>query len=173
MTVVAGGHAGADPDARDLADEQGHDHGPADVAESGMGDGARHEGCDRREIAFRVVGQRLAGRRIDGMGAGRDEQRVTVRRGLRHDHALDHAGVEREPRVGEVDVAGEDLPVDVVELAHVGVPEERGLVRGPVRLLGVQAERLPVVAAGGELLGSLSKSDLLLALVERRKKPVE
>ena len=33
------------------------------------------------------------------------------------------------------------------------------------------AERLPVVGADGRLLGSLSKSDLLLALVEQRKKP--
>ena len=38
--------------------------------------------------------------------------------------------------------------------------------------LGFTAERLPVVAPDtGRLLGSLAKGDLLLALVEKRRKP--
>ena len=40
------------------------------------------------------------------------------------------------------------------------------------RFLGVTAERLPVVGADGRLLGSLSKGDLLLTLVEKRKMPI-
>jgi CBS domain-containing protein len=39
------------------------------------------------------------------------------------------------------------------------------------KFLNFEAERLPVVDAEGKLLGSLSKGDLLLALVELRKKP--
>jgi CIC family chloride channel protein len=38
--------------------------------------------------------------------------------------------------------------------------------------LNFEAERLPVVDPSGKLLGSLSKGDLLLALVEMRKKPL-
>ncbi|MEN9661827.1 MAG: hypothetical protein RL324_776 [Verrucomicrobiota bacterium] len=37
--------------------------------------------------------------------------------------------------------------------------------------VGLTAERLPVVSGDGLLLGSISKSDLLLAMVEQRKKP--
>jgi CIC family chloride channel protein len=36
---------------------------------------------------------------------------------------------------------------------------------------GVVAERLPVVERDGTLRGSLSKGDLLLALVDKRKAP--
>jgi CIC family chloride channel protein len=70
-----------------------------------------------------------------------------------------------EPALGDLvharDVLHEDFP---------RVAPDAPLTEALAGFLGVQAERLPVVAADGELRGSLSKSDLLLALVEKRKK---
>jgi len=48
----------------------------------------RHQ-RDRREVAQRVVGQRLVQRRIGGMADVHHEQRVAVGRGLRHQVAAD------------------------------------------------------------------------------------
>lgn len=73
-----------------------------------------------------------------------------------------------EPDIAELviarDIMREDFP-------HVG--PDQPLTEALGRFIGITAERLPVVAENGELLGSLSKSDLLLALVEKRKKPGE
>ena len=56
------------------------------------------------------------------------------------------------------------FPVDVRHNAKIGREALAAFV-------GLNAERLPVVGVDGRLLGSLSKSDLLLAMVEQRKRP--
>jgi CIC family chloride channel protein len=71
-----------------------------------------------------------------------------------------------EPALGELvrarDILHEDFP---------RVTPDQPLTEALEGFLGVVAERLPVVEKNGALRGSLAKSDLLLALVEKRKKP--
>jgi CIC family chloride channel protein len=70
-----------------------------------------------------------------------------------------------EPALGELliarDILREDFP-------RVG--PHQPLTEALAGFMNVRAERLPVVEADGRLLGSLAKSDLLLALVEKRTK---
>lgn len=60
------------------------------------------------------------------------------------------------------DILREDFPL---------VAPEQPLTEALGSFLGIVAERLPVVDPDGMLRGSLAKSDLLLALVEKRKAP--
>ena len=60
------------------------------------------------------------------------------------------------------DILREDFPT---------VAPEANLGEALGRFLNFEAERLPVVDREGRLQGSLAKGDLLLALVESRKKP--
>ena len=53
------------------------------------------------------------------------------------------------------------------------VAPDQPLTEALAGFLGIVAERLPVVERDGTLRGSLSKSDLLLALIEKQKKPAE
>jgi CIC family chloride channel protein len=72
-----------------------------------------------------------------------------------------------EPELAELVIARDILREDFPRVAP-----EQPLAEALGGFLGIFAERLPVVGADGILCGSLAKSDLLLALVERRKKPV-
>lgn len=78
-----------------------------------------------------------------------------------------------KPYLNEPDIAELVIARDIMreDFPHVG--PDQPLTEALGRFIGLTAERLPVVAEKGELLGSLSKSDLLLALVEKRKKPGE
>jgi CIC family chloride channel protein len=71
-----------------------------------------------------------------------------------------------EPVLAEVvlarDIMHEDFP-------RVGPDQTLSEALGG--FFNIQAERLPVVTGEGVLIGSLAKSDLLLALVEKTKKP--
>ncbi|MBI2513536.1 MAG: ClcB-like voltage-gated chloride channel protein [Opitutae bacterium] len=71
-----------------------------------------------------------------------------------------------EPALADVVIAGDILHDD---FPFVRVDESLGQALN--RFLGVRAERLPVLSSDGRLLGSLAKSDLLLALVELQKRP--
>ncbi len=72
-----------------------------------------------------------------------------------------------EPDLAELVIARDILREDFPRVAP-----EQPLAEALGGFLGIFAERLPVVGADGILQGSLAKSDLLLSLVERRKKPV-
>jgi CIC family chloride channel protein len=71
-----------------------------------------------------------------------------------------------EPALGELVLARDILHDDFPRVAP-----DAPLAEALGRFLGVSAERLPVVEHDGTLRGSLSKGDLLLALVEKRKRP--
>ncbi|MBI5425858.1 MAG: ClcB-like voltage-gated chloride channel protein [Opitutae bacterium] len=71
-----------------------------------------------------------------------------------------------EPAMAHVVIASDILHDD---FPCVRIGESLGEALG--RFLGVRAERLPVLASDGRLVGSLAKSDLLLALVELQKRP--
>ena len=73
-----------------------------------------------------------------------------------------------EPALGELVLARDILHDDFPRVAP-----DLPLAEALGGFLGVFAERLPVVDHDGTLRGSLAKGDLLLALVEKRKKPVE
>ncbi len=73
-----------------------------------------------------------------------------------------------EPALGELVLARDVLHEDFPRVAP-----ELPLTEALAGFLGVVAERLPVVGSDGTLRGSLAKSDLLLALVEKRKKPID
>jgi CIC family chloride channel protein len=72
-----------------------------------------------------------------------------------------------EPELAELVIANDILHEDFPRIAP-GQP----LTAALEGFLGIAAERLPVVDAEGVLRGSLSKGDLLLALIEQRKKPI-
>lgn len=73
-----------------------------------------------------------------------------------------------EPDLAELvisrDIMREDFPT---------TSPDQPLATALGRFLGITAERLPVIEADGRLVGSLAKTDLLLALVEKRKKPTQ
>ena len=69
-----------------------------------------------------------------------------------------------EPALGELVLARDILHEDFPRIAP-----DQPLTDALAGFMGVVAERLPVVDSDGTLRGSLSKGDLLLALVERRK----
>lgn len=78
-----------------------------------------------------------------------------------------------KPYLGNPDLAELVIASDIMREDFPRVGPEQSLSDGLGTFLGFTAERLPVVAPeSGRLLGSLAKGDLLLALVERRKKPV-
>jgi CIC family chloride channel protein len=78
-----------------------------------------------------------------------------------------------KPYLGEPDLAELVIARDIVREDFPRVAPDQPLTDALAGFLGIVAERLPVVDRDGTLRGSLSKSDLLLALVEKRKKPVE
>jgi CIC family chloride channel protein len=77
-----------------------------------------------------------------------------------------------KPYLGEPDLAELVLARDIVHEDFPRVAPEQPVAEALCGFLGIAAERLPVVEPDGTLRGSLSKGDLLLALVEKRKKPV-
>jgi CIC family chloride channel protein len=75
-----------------------------------------------------------------------------------------------KPYLGDVDLAELVFARDILrdDFPHIG--EEQSLAEALGLFLKHPVERLPVIAEDGRLLGSVAKNDLLLALVERRKK---
>lgn len=76
-----------------------------------------------------------------------------------------------KPYLGEIELAELVIASDILREEFPRVLPEATLSEALGKFLNFEAERLPVVDAEGKLLGSLSKGDLLLALVELRKKP--
>ncbi|HEY1107578.1 MAG TPA: ClcB-like voltage-gated chloride channel protein [Opitutaceae bacterium] len=76
-----------------------------------------------------------------------------------------------KPYLGEPDLAELVIARDILREDFPRVAPDQPLTDALGGFLGIVAERLPVVDPDGLLRGSLAKSDLLLALVERRKKP--
>ena len=76
-----------------------------------------------------------------------------------------------KPYLGEPELADLVIARDILHDDFPRVAPEQPLAEALGKFLGIVAERLPVVAPDGTLRGSLSKSDLLLALVEKRKRP--
>ena len=77
-----------------------------------------------------------------------------------------------KPYLGEPDLAELVIARDILHEDFPRVAPSQPLAEALGGFLGIAAERLPVVEPDGTLRGSLSKGDLLLALVEKRKKPV-
>lgn len=69
-----------------------------------------------------------------------------------------------KPTLHETRLASLVIAGDIVERDFPRILDEESLAEARARFVGVQAERLPVVAADGRLRGSLSKTDLFLAL---------
>ena len=78
-----------------------------------------------------------------------------------------------KPYLGEPDLAELVIARDILREDFPRVAPEQPLTEALAGFLGIQAERLPVVEKDGLLRGSLAKSDLLLALIEKQKKPAE
>jgi CIC family chloride channel protein len=78
-----------------------------------------------------------------------------------------------KPYLAEPDLADLVIARDILRDDFPRVAPDQPLPDALAGFLGIQAERLPVVEQDGTLRGSLAKSDLLLALVERQKKPPE
>jgi CIC family chloride channel protein len=78
-----------------------------------------------------------------------------------------------KPYLGEPDLAELVIARDILREDFPRVAPHQPLTEALAGFLGIVAERLPVVEADGTLRGSLSKSDLLLAIVEKQKKPKE
>jgi CIC family chloride channel protein len=76
-----------------------------------------------------------------------------------------------KPYLGEPDIAGLVIARDILREDFPRVAPDQPLTMALAGFLGIVAERLPVVDHDGLLRGSLAKSDLLLALVEKRKPP--
>lgn len=76
-----------------------------------------------------------------------------------------------KPYLGEPDLAELVIARDILREDFPRVTPEQPLTEALAGFLGIVAERLPVVDRDGILRGSLAKSDLLLALVEKRKRP--
>jgi CIC family chloride channel protein len=77
-----------------------------------------------------------------------------------------------KPYLGEPELAELVIANDILREEFPRVGPESTLSEALGHFLNFEAERLPVVDPSGKLLGSLSKGDLLLALVEMRKKPL-
>jgi CIC family chloride channel protein len=76
-----------------------------------------------------------------------------------------------KPYLADAALAELVLARDIVLEDFPRVGPDQSLGDALAAFVGLTAERLPVVGADGILLGSISKSDLLLAMVEQRKKP--
>jgi len=75
-----------------------------------------------------------------------------------------------KPYLGQLDLAELVIARDILREDFPKIGPDQSLSEALGAFLGLTAERLPVVAPDtGRLLGSLSKSDLLLALVEKRR----
>ncbi len=77
-----------------------------------------------------------------------------------------------KPYLSEPDLAELVIARDILREDFPRVRPDQPLTEALAGFLGIVAERLPVVERDGLLRGSLAKSDLLLALIEKRKKPV-
>jgi CIC family chloride channel protein len=76
-----------------------------------------------------------------------------------------------KPYLGDLDLTELVIASDILRDDFARIGPEQSLSDALGQFLGHNAERLPVVdPVTGSLLGSLAKNDLLLALVERRKK---
>src|SRR5688572_16602336 len=73
--------------------------------------------------------------------------------------------------LGEPDLAELVIARDILREDFPRIAPDQPLTEALAGFLGIVAERLPVVDPDGLLRGSLAKSDLLLALVEKSKKP--
>jgi CIC family chloride channel protein len=77
-----------------------------------------------------------------------------------------------KPYLGDPDLASLVIASDIMREEFPRIGPTQTLSEALGKFLGHSIERLPVVdPENGELVGSLSKSDLLLALVEKRQKP--
>ena len=76
-----------------------------------------------------------------------------------------------KPYLGEPDLAELVIARDILREDFPRVAPDQPLTDALAGFLGIIAERLPVVERDGLLRGSLAKSDLLLALVEKRRNP--
>lgn len=77
-----------------------------------------------------------------------------------------------KPYLGQLDLAELVIARDIMRDDFPRIGPDQTLSEALGLFLGHTAERLPVVAPDtGRLLGSLAKGDLLLALVEKRRKP--
>jgi CIC family chloride channel protein len=77
-----------------------------------------------------------------------------------------------KPYLSDADLASLVIASDVMREEFPRIGPDQTLSEALGAFLGQSIERLPVVnPADGRLLGSLSKSDLLLALVEKQQKP--
>ena len=77
-----------------------------------------------------------------------------------------------KPYLGQLDLAELVIARDIMREDFPRIGPDQTLSDALGLFLGHAAERLPVVAPDtGRLLGSLAKGDLLLALVEKRRKP--
>ncbi|MBI5691579.1 MAG: CBS domain-containing protein, partial [Verrucomicrobia bacterium] len=76
-----------------------------------------------------------------------------------------------KPYLNDADLAELVLARDVLHENFPRVAPDQPFSEALTGFLEVVAERLPVVDGDGRLRGSLAKSDLLLALAERRKRP--
>ena len=76
-----------------------------------------------------------------------------------------------KPYLAEPDLAELVIARDILREDFPRVAPEQPLTEALAGFMGIVAERLPVVEKEGLLRGSLSKSDLLLALIEKRKTP--
>lgn len=78
-----------------------------------------------------------------------------------------------KPYLGEPDLAELVIARDILREDFPHVAPDQLLTDALAGFLGIVAERLPVVERDGVLRGSLAKSDLLLALIEKQRKPAE
>lgn len=76
-----------------------------------------------------------------------------------------------KPYLGEPELAQLVLARDIVHEDFPRLSPDQSLSDALGGFMSITAERLPIVAPSGKLVGSLAKTDLLLALVEKRKKP--
>jgi CIC family chloride channel protein len=76
-----------------------------------------------------------------------------------------------KPYLGEAELAELVIAKDILREDFPRVMPTASLSDALGGFLNFEAERLPVVSPDGTLVGSLAKGDLLLALVEKRKKP--
>ncbi len=77
-----------------------------------------------------------------------------------------------KPYLGQLDLAELVIARDIMREDFPRIGPDQSLSDALGRFLGLTAERLPVVALDtGRLMGSLAKGDLLLALVEKRRRP--
>lgn len=76
-----------------------------------------------------------------------------------------------KPYLAEPDLAELVIARDIMREDFPIIAPDQPLTVALGRFMGLNAERLPVVTPLGDLAGSLAKTDLLLALVEKQKKP--